>query len=188
MTPDLPLRIANVLMDAKRKAIIEARPMYAADVAAVIREAFPKLQEGGAAARKKGKTPINKMTDDEFMGFLHAEPPLSGIDIPRHIGICQTHFKAKGINPSRMRILNWLLRVDKTLERHGRTAEVRAADVAERQVAPPTGWRDFMKKKQQQWALDGGDASEAPGTYALSKGDFFGMPKSWRDECRRAAE
>lgn len=188
MTPDLPLRIANVLMDAKRKAIIEARPMYAADVAAVIRESFPKLQEGGAAARKKGKTPINKMTEDEFLDHLKVAPHLAGIDIPREVGKCIFHFEAKGIKPSRMRIINWLGRADKTLTNHGRTAEVRAADVAERQVAPPTGWRDFMKKKQQQWALDGGDASEAPGTYALSKGDFFGMPKSWRDECRRAAE
>jgi hypothetical protein len=45
-----------------------------------------------------------------------------------------------------------------------------------------------MKSKQREWvgANPNLDVSDAPGTYALSRGDFFGMPQSWREECRKA--
>lgn len=43
--PDLPDRIAAALVEAKKRATASGKTMFAADVAAVIREGFPDLQE-----------------------------------------------------------------------------------------------------------------------------------------------
>lgn len=145
-------------------------------------KAVPAL---GKEPKPPAAKPINKMTDAEFTAYLQAEPSLAGIDIERERGKCLFHFKAKGVIPSRMRLINWLGRADKTLARHGRDAETRQADADERKVPTPHGWVDFMKTKQAEW-IDANPGYDAPGTAALEKRDFFGMPKAWRDECRSA--
>lgn len=136
------------------------------------------------AAQKKTKRtlPINKMTDEEFMSYLRAEPTLAGIDIGREIGKCQFHFKAKGIVPSRMRLINWLNRADKTLARFGVDSAVRVAAIEEQKKQPPDGWREFMQIQVDAWTAEH-PGYDAPGLSALAEGNFFGMPKSWRDEC-----
>lgn len=59
--PDLPSRIASVLAEAKRKALIEGRQLYVKDVAGIIRGAFPLLLEG-PAQKKDAPIPRKRNT------------------------------------------------------------------------------------------------------------------------------
>lgn len=139
---------------------------------------------GGKRARKQ--TPVAKMTDDEFWAYLQSEPSLAGIDLGKEKGKCLFWCKNNGALFTRRRFINWLNKADRNLSLHGRDAGTRAADLADRANPPPHGWQEFMKGKQRDWTATNGTAYEPPGADALARDDFFGFPKSWRDECRRA--
>lgn len=173
--------LAAARMSAPNKVLTKARWLEVAqDLFA--REA---QQFVGALPKVKRKaTPISRMTDDEFLTYLQNQEPYAGIDIPREIGKCRVWCETRGKKPTRMRVINWLNKADRTLTNHGRSPERRARDVEDRTKRPPDGWETFMKEKQAEWSAANGGA-EAPGTFALSVGDFFGMPESWRAECFR---
>lgn len=131
------------------------------------------------------KAPINLMSDDEFREFLRTEPLYAGIDIDKEIAGLRVWCEMKGKKLTRMRIITNLKKADKTLERHGRSADVRKAAVEERSLPVPAGWREFMKGKMREWQEKNGDQYDPPGAHAIARDDFFGMPTEWRAECRR---
>lgn len=174
-------KLFNVLASERQRRGVLPRAIWIS-----LADQFLDVERPRAGAKPKRQLPINKMTDEQFLDFVRSEPSLAGIDINREIGRCVFHFKGKGIKPSRMRIINWLNRADKTLGRFGAGADERRAAIQERAEEPPHGWQEFMKGKMQDWRLKNGEGYEPPGTLAMEKDDFFGFPKSWREECRKA--
>lgn len=53
-TPDIFDRIAEAMVDLKRRAIIEGRPIYAKDLAVEMRTKFPTLREKPTKPKVKG--------------------------------------------------------------------------------------------------------------------------------------
>lgn len=143
------------------------------------------LRKDGTAKKPKRQLPINKMTEDEFMDYLRLEPTLVGIDLEKEIGKCKFHFKAKGITVSRMRLINWLGRAEKSLSNHGRDAGARAASLNERSTGAPHGWAEEAKAMQRQWGIDNGGDVNGTAEYAIRNNDFFQLPESWRVAIRR---
>lgn len=178
-------KLRNVLAAAKQQAGAawsQDRWVRTVDEFAEVERPIGK---DGKARKPKRTIPINQMTEEGFLEYLRAEPALVGIDIEREIGKCRFHFKAQGVVPSRMRLVRWLNKADKTLSNHGRDQATRAADMVERGKSPPHGWQEFMKEKARDWAQKNGDRYDPPGQTALQRDDFFGMPKEWRDAAWR---
>jgi len=66
-----------------------------------------------------GKTPINKLTDDEFIQKLKENPAYKEIDIDQELGKIDAWLltpRGAGKKKSRQRIVNWLNRVEKPIE------------------------------------------------------------------------
>lgn len=142
--------------------------------------------ERPVVARTKRKTPLSHMSDEELVAELSSDPTYAGIDIPREIGKCRSWCKVNGKKPTARRFVNWLNKADRTLADLGAGASQRAALIHERTNTPPVNWVAFMQAKIVAWKAENGDQYDPPGATALARGDYFGMPKSWRDECWQA--
>ena len=66
--------------------------------------------EKRAASPKKSKKP--KLTDEQFIAELKADPVYSGIDIDREYGKMVRWCSMKGAKPSQMRLVRWLNKID----------------------------------------------------------------------------
>lgn len=69
----------------------------------------------GAPKRKRSTTPIGQMTEDEFMESLESDPAFAGIDIKREAGKMQAWCKYRGVQPTRRRLINWLMKAERTI-------------------------------------------------------------------------
>lgn len=129
---------------------------------------------------------VSAMTDAEWIAAIKQDPAMAGINVEHELGKCRFWCKNNGKGFTRRRAVNWLNKADRELERFGAGAAERRASLGERAEAPPHGWQEFMKTKQREWSEATRSDGDPPGTSALIKDDFFGMPKSWRDEARKA--
>lgn len=129
---------------------------------------------------------VSAMTDAEWIAAIKQDPAMAGINVERELGKCRFWCKNNGKGFTRRRAVNWLNKADRALERFGSGAEERRASLQERAGEAPHGWQEFMKGKAREWEAENGAGYDHPGKVALEKGDFFGMPKSWRDEARKA--
>lgn len=139
--------------------------------------------ERPVVVRTRRKTPLSRMTDEELIAELSSDPTYTGIDVSREVGKCRTWCKVNGKKATAKRIVNWMNKADRTLTDAGASAAVRSAAIAERTNTPPAGWQAFMQAKIAEWKQQNGEHYDAPGASALAAGNYFGMPKSWRDDC-----
>ena len=79
-----------------------------------------------APKRKPKATPVSKMTDDEWIAYLEADPAMSGIDVKRELGKCQFWCRDRGVKFSRRRFSNWLLKAERTITTSGAGQSSRA--------------------------------------------------------------
>lgn len=93
--------------------------------------------------RKRRSKPICQMTDEEWIAELEATPAYQGIDIKREIGKCQTWFKLRGIEASRVRVLNWLNKAERTVgyDGQGKSSLTPTRPAINPNVAPEN-WQD----------------------------------------------
>lgn len=136
--------------------------------------------------------PINKLTEEEFIKHLEAEPSFAGVDIQREIGKCQFYWSARGKSPSRMRVINWLNKADRSVKfvGDGKTSFKPSAPTKDKRLVP-SGWREFMLAKMDAWEEENGQGGiyTAPGREALTAyDDFYRMPKSWQEEAWSAVQ
>jgi len=141
------------------------------------------------APKKKKKRPaigINKMTEEEFVKYLEAEPVIveAGVDVKKEIGKCQFYWRGKSKVPSRQRVVNWLLRcADRPVSGSYDGASSVTKTAAFKRKDPPHGWREFMKQKIRNWEETFPNGGDAPGKSALELyDDFYRMPTSWQGQ------
>lgn len=93
------------------------------------------------AVRKKA---VSKMSDEEWITDMEADPSLAGIDIKRELGRCQFWCKNNSQKFSRKRFGNWLLKADRTVNGNynGQTSNHRIAPDIYKE---PSGWQDKAK-------------------------------------------
>ena len=100
-------------------------------------EVVAEFLTANKVAKKKG-TPLNKMTDAEFLAHVHAQEIYRGLDIQREIGKCVAYFPGKVV--SRSRILNWLNNAQKPFR--AVAAAGAEGDEINIYVEPGAEWRD----------------------------------------------
>ncbi len=130
---------------------------------------------------------VSQLSDEKWIESLISDPLFAGIDVRREYGKCAFWCKNNRCMPTRRRFTNWLNKADRTMTNAGAGADERKAIIEEQTQAPPLNWRTFMEAKIRDWKAENGPEYDAPGMSAFQKNDFFGMPKSWRDECWKAA-
>jgi len=139
-------------------------------------------------APKPKSVRISQLTDEAWIDSLIADPIFTGIDVRREYGKCVFWCKTNKKPCTRRRFTNWLNKADRTMTNAGAGAAERKAIIEEQTQAPPLQWPDFMETKMKAWKADNGPEYDPPGMSALQNGNFFGMPKSWRDECWKLSE
>lgn len=176
-------KLRNYLAAAKATANADKKPWTSDDWVRAVNEFADverPLGKDGKTARRK--TPIAKMTEEEFWAWLRAQPHLAGIDIDREVNGLRMWCEAKGVQLTRMRIVNCLNRKDKVLTKLGRDPTARAETVAERARTLPESWREFAKTKLKEAQLAEPDRSFGVVEYAIETDDFYKLPPSWRAE------
>jgi hypothetical protein len=151
-------RCAIAILEARQQANQSGRQFMRSDIALII----DRLDAERKPKREKRETPWSKMTDDEFIEALEAEPHLQGVDVKREIGKCAFHFKGLGIKPSRMRIIKWLNKADAILQYSG-TGQTSRKPVEPNKPHEPLGWREWVRENASNptWA-DGSWAALSP--------------------------
>jgi len=133
-------RVFDALREAKR-----ANPQHTRDTyAEIINNMLQEHTE--SKTKKRGTKPMTAMTEDEFLAFLESEPALKGVDVQREIGKCQFWCKANGVEPSRKRILNWMMKADKNVGFSGAgKSSMRPAVTG---TPEPRGWKEWLNKNR----------------------------------------
>ena len=80
------------------------------------------------------------LTDDQWFAELAKDPDYAGIDLPNEGRKCRLYFKS-GPKPSRMRMLKWFAKADRTLPTNG--AKVGAGAVGP--IPPPEDWSGLIR-------------------------------------------
>jgi hypothetical protein len=95
---------------------------------------------------KKNATPLNKMTEAEFMAWLQENEVYKGIDIKREIGKCQNWCTTNNKQaPSRARIVNWLNKAEKPFG-SSMAGKSDAPAIGSIYDPPPDGWREVARR------------------------------------------
>jgi len=87
-----------------------------------------------------------ELPEADWIAYLESLPHLQGIDVKREIGKCQLWTTTnKGVPPTRKRIINWLLKVERpvTQSYRGHSSAANQRDYQlEQGLAEPQGWRE----------------------------------------------
>lgn len=101
----------------KSEGEAKAKPEAEAETETEVEEELKeeKSLEAGTASVKPKRPRTPKLSDEEWMTLIKANPAYVGIDIDRLIGKCQAWCLTKGKTITRARILNWLNREETPL-------------------------------------------------------------------------
>lgn len=112
-------------------------------------EEVKQFNAGSPPPEKKPrrKTPLNQMTDEEFLAELESLPVYEGIDIKRELGKAQTWYKLRGKVATRMCVINWLNKADRTVGYNGvgKTSAVPDANIRSPYVEP-ANWQQMATR------------------------------------------
>lgn len=109
------------------------------------------VQRSFEAWEKNKKPKVKKKpridAEDAWVMSMKADPRMEGVDVDKEIANCRFLFanKPQPIVPSRMRIVNWLLKADKTL------GGSNAASIAPKPFPGPLGWLKWARENLPDW-------------------------------------
>jgi hypothetical protein len=151
-TDTLGLVIVKRIFLARNAARTAGKQFTVGDAAAIADETIDELLPE-KKPRARNTKPYAKMTDEEFVAFLEAEPHLKGVDVKREIGKCQFWCRCNNKLPSRMRVINWLNKSENILGYNAAGAS--SIQAKTKQGFPePAGWRNWVRENltDPSWA------------------------------------
>ncbi len=141
----------QAILAAKREVEDAGSKFMASSIAVIVAEKFKQYT-------KRENNPISKMTDEEFIEFLESAEHLRGVDIQREIGKCQFWCKVNRKEATRMRIINWLNKAERTVSFDG-TGKSSVKPKESRGIPEPAGWQQWVRDNStdpshadRQWA------------------------------------
>lgn len=147
--PDLPTRLADMLLIAKTTAAAAELPFRRSDVIRVLREGLAKEKAPVKTIPKR--KPMNQMSEEEFILYLENEPALSGVDVKREIGRCQFWCSANGAQPTRLRIFKWLMKAERDVKFSGAGKSSKPPVISPKAFftieTPVPGWPFILRHK-----------------------------------------
>jgi hypothetical protein len=177
----------DLIHDCKVLAKHRARLLTSMEVVELATAVYDKQLRIESEKPKPAKRPANVtgkgLNDEEWIASLMQEPHLEGVDVRREISACLFWCKNNKKLASRMRIVNWLNRAERTV-----TAKASGATFATGlRPPPPVGPKGWL-----QWLNDNMVSSDHPAfgqlTAALNCKLFHMLPASWQQRATEACK
>jgi hypothetical protein len=175
----------DLIHDCKLLAKCRARLLTSMEVVELAAAIYDKQLRIEAEQKPKKRSNVTgKGLDDEaWIASLMQEPHLQGLDVRREISACLFWAKQNKVVASRMRIVNWLNRAERTV-----TAKASGATFATGlRPPPPVGPQGWL-----QWLNDNMVSSDHPAfgqlTAALNCKLFHMLPASWQQRATEACK